>query len=279
MVLAGLGAGACSEPPEREELLLYFDHPGAAKLEVSAGGTPKMVDPAANQVVRVRVAGATGATMITVTIFVDGKICATVSFTFEDAKNGEYRIDIEAMCRSSPDAGVPMAPVDAAPPDADPDPSGCIEYCAVMRQQCPGVYPSGDQECLATCASFGWRRGMPGVLENSVACRVSRARMAAMPNDLFRCFEAGPSGGERCGRFCNNYCEAALKNCKDALPFASAAACLDTCMGSVFAPELRSVTGDTAACRIHYLGEAGKDEGRSCEKASWSSSAASPCHN
>jgi len=165
-----------------------------------------------------------------------------------------YDVVVQADCGDQPDAGAP-GPEAGTPPDAGPDgPSpACQTYCQSMRQDCPMVYPGGDDDCLATCAAYGWPTG--DISDNSVTCRNRQALGApSATSPLVPCYRAGPSGGNYCGTLCENYCQAAARACPGLE--GDVASCLSRCQPPVAHPAYRSDTGDSKECRIFWLGEA-----------------------
>jgi hypothetical protein len=214
-----------------------------------------------------------GAMVHTITIIVyDDQGTPVCSFDIDVSKSSESMpVIVEALC-DIPDAGAPAVeasvPPDAElPPDttpADTGPSPCQNYCAAMHQYCPMVYPTGDDDCLATCAAYGW---LPeGTAVNSVACRRQRAIDSAIATDpLVPCYQAGPSGGRYCGKLCENYCEDAARACPDLEGDVNA--CELRCQEPVAHPAYRSETGNTLECRIFWLGEALKTSDRTiCDR-------------
>jgi hypothetical protein len=148
------------------------------------------------------------------------------------------------------------APASDLAPDTTPDsaPSlACQNYCAAMHQYCAAVYPAGDEDCLATCAAYGWKPG--AAAENSVECRRQRAIASATASSpLIPCYQAGPSGGRYCGPMCESYCQAAARACPGLEGDVNT--CLARCQEPEAHPAYRNETGNTMECRIFWLGEA-----------------------
>lgn len=152
------------------------------------------------------------------------------------------------------------AAADAAPEpiDARPAPT-CENYCATIQASCTDVpqYPS-EQACVAYCKDFG--KIPVGAAEdmsgNTVGCRTYHATVAVLQNNqALHCPHAGPSGGDVCGSWCENYCYLAQLNCTGSNQlFADEQTCLDTCAQMPANGHANDESGDTIQCRIHFLG-------------------------
>ena len=151
-------------------------------------------------------------------------------------------------------------------------PISCTSYCASMATTCV----EGDVQFTGlngTCDSYcgtsnSWPDGVTGATSgNTGACRVTHVALAAAATDAatksLHCGHAGPSGGNTCGTWCENYCFLALRNCTGAngagLGFTDNASCLTACaafptdgiVGGTVAPH-----GDNVQCRIYHAGAA-----------------------
>ena len=158
----------------------------------------------------------------------------------------------------------------------------CIAYCEAVSDACPAAkaelqqYLSEDDLTLtetvvggfSDCSTYcrNWEDIEPSgntSSSNSIACRLENAVEAAKSdeNALLLCPIAGPTGGNQCGTWCDNYCQLGMKNCPDS--FSNLEQCLNSC--SEFSTDGKSgdTSGNTVQCRIHYLGIAPADLGGS----------------
>lgn len=161
--------------------------------------------------------------------------------------------------------GVDMGPVpDAGPPTGPPT---CAEYCAAITTNCTGAnlqYQSPDL-CMAWCSTnYGWPASNRGeTTGNTLACRLYHGGVAAAGGAeaaTMHCPHGGPSGGDLCGGWCENYCYLALRNCTTEPLYMDMAACMTACdtfddTGAPNAPN-----GPTVQCRIYHAGVAGGDD-------------------
>jgi hypothetical protein len=275
--LALLGWLGCSAKQDGgQEVRLEFKNGKAEnKVYVAANGTESDQLPPTTVRARVQVEGE-GVTEIVVRVVTPMGTECLFKVTV-DRGPGPYVVDITCS-DEDPDGGAP--PMSDALPDTGPS-AACVRYCMVMHERCPGVYPKGDEDCLATCAAFGWPVGEPGEgAGNNIECRIARARLATTINDRMFCYEAGPTGGNRCGDLCPNFCEAAVRNCPSLAPGGTVRTCADQLCGTrqPSTPSLISDSGNTFECRIFWLGEAGRDEGRTCARL-LPGVQDSPCHD
>ena len=140
----------------------------------------------------------------------------------------------------------------------------CAEYCTTITANCTGdnaQYASMDA-CMAYCSTnASWDPGTRGDVDtNTLGCRLYHAGDPAVMDAATHCPHAGPSGGDTCGRWCNNYCQLALDNCSpDNAIYADLAECNLACKGLDTSGEPGATGGDTIQCRIYHLGVAGTD--------------------
>lgn len=166
---------------------------------------------------------------------------------------------------ASCDPVTPGIKVDAAPPIPDAGVEAtCEEYCQTVQDSCTDV-PQYINEtvCMGYCENFG---EIPlGIIgdrsENTVACRIYHATVAvatASPEE--HCPHAGPSGGDHCGSWCENYCYLALRNCNGPSKlYDSEDECVAACPDFSLDGDAGDDKGDTIQCRIHHLGLAGTE--------------------
>ena len=143
----------------------------------------------------------------------------------------------------------------------------CEAYCTLVGESCAGdaAQYESEEACLAYCNTAG---GFPaGTSEdtdgNTIGCRMYHATVAGGlegDDNALHCGHAGPSGGDVCGTWCENYCDLATNNCTgDNALFGGGAGCLDQCEGFHSDAPAGSTGGDSVQCRIYHLGVAGSD--------------------
>ena len=147
----------------------------------------------------------------------------------------------------------------------DPGCPTCQDYCASVQAACTGdlaQYASVDA-CVDYCES--WAMLPLGDLSdtsgNTVGCRIYHAGAAAADPAL-HCDHAGPTGGNVCGTWCDNYCQLAQANCTggDEL-YADGDACNTACADLEMSGAAGDTSGDSVQCRIYHLGVAGSPDG------------------
>ena len=170
-------------------------------------------------------------------------------------------------------------PVELAPPgpltltivDVTP-PATCPEYCQGVHAGCVGQYTqfATNQECLSYCEeAAAWPAGDHlDTAVNTISCRAHYGALISEQDEASQvayCHVAGQSGGDVCGSWCTNYCQLMLKNC--AGEFDDQASCEAACSAMNATGDANAFAGDTLQCRLYQAGQAGLDEGVSCEAA------------
>lgn len=149
-------------------------------------------------------------------------------------------------------------------------PPTCEDYCQAVQGACGDAGAATAQyddeaACLAFCGDqAALAPGAAGDAGgNTIGCRMTFAQAAASAmagggEGTTECLAAGPTGGNLCGSWCDNYCHMALENClgDDAL-YADMAQCINTCATFPSTGQPGDLTGDTAQCRIAHLALAG----------------------
>lgn len=150
---------------------------------------------------------------------------------------------------------------------SDPEPSptaACAGYCASVTASCSAANAqyASEAACNTYCARARtapefWSEGTAGATGgNAVACRTTHAGLATS-NAALHCPHAGPSGGNACGDWCENYCDLALAACTGANQlFADRATCLTQCATLPATGVPNATSGNTVQCRIYHLGVA-----------------------
>ena len=139
-----------------------------------------------------------------------------------------------------------------------PEPT-CDNYCDAVMANCTGQqaqYGSRD-ECIDYCENIGgWDAGEAGAVDgNTVACRVYHGGAPAAADPDTHCVHAGPTGGDMCGTWCDNYCQLVQKNCTDAnSQYNNDAECMTACaaFGDTGTPGVGDY--DTVQCRLYHAG-------------------------
>jgi hypothetical protein len=144
----------------------------------------------------------------------------------------------------------------------------CAAYCAKIATTCTaGNGDGGDHSqyastsaCMSYCTTnAGWPAGTANATSgNTIACRLYHAGAAAS-DPTTHCPHAGPSGGDVCGSWCENYCQLMAKNCTGANAVYDAATCMTKCATIPTNGQPNDTTGNTVQCRIYHLGVAGTD--------------------
>jgi hypothetical protein len=161
-----------------------------------------------------------------------------------------------------------------------PDVPLCDRYCAAVQANCDDANKqfASLEACAAVCATLD--AGTPGVLGNTVECRLARANLAGTTGEVSEyCHSAGPGGAGVCGSDCEGFCSVMTPTCGDApevgANFADRRACLSAC-GEV--PDLSGPpdnllynitiqTGDSIQCRLYHVTAATLDATTHCRHA------------
>lgn len=145
----------------------------------------------------------------------------------------------------------------------------CTSYCGKMASVCTATdvqYQGLTGTCDSYCGTTNvWTVGTAGDASgNTLACRVTHVGLAAAamtaPEKTAHCGHAGPSGGDVCGSWCENYCFLALKNCTGAnaagLGFTDNTTCLAACANFSDNGAINAPSGNSVQCRIYHAGAA-----------------------
>jgi hypothetical protein len=160
----------------------------------------------------------------------------------------------------------------AATGDMSAASAACALYCGTMTRACTGGNDAGtfiqyqdEASCIHYCNGNGdWPAGTTGASSgNTLACRGAHAE-AALANPAGECANAGPSGNNVCGGWCENYCYLMEKNCTGANAIYDAATCLQKCATMPSNGNPGDVDGDTVQCRIYHMGVAFDDPTTHC---------------
>lgn len=170
---------------------------------------------------------------------------------------------------SDDDGGTPQvdagADAGAGGADAGDGPVSCAGYCAAVMSACTGAnsqYPDVTA-CVNHCSAVaGWQAGSRGTPSgNTIGCRHYHAQIAAgltgsAPDPVTHCPHAGPTGGNVCGTWCDNYCGLSARNCigDNSLGYADEAACQTTCAAFPQNGATTATGGNSVQCRIYHLG-------------------------
>ena len=166
----------------------------------------------------------------------------------------------------SPATHCPHAALDGGGVCADeppPTPS-CEWYCQSIDLACTGEYAqyTSEEACLDYCQDYAaLPLGEVGATAgNTVGCRTYHAEVALEAPEV-HCVHAGPSGGDVCGTWCDNYCYLALTNCAgDQALFDDADECAAACEALPADGQPGATAGDSVQCRVYHLGAAGNPD-------------------
>lgn len=244
----------------------------AAALAACGSDSNDPVPPAAPTLTGVTPASGTISGGTTVTIAGTGLSGATVTF-------GGLAATVTASTDASVSATTPSraaGPVDVVVTTAGgqatlaagyafevPVVAACQAYCASMATTCTAgnAQYTTEAACNASCnrartAPSLWAEGTAGTAANSLACRVTHVGLAASSGNVaVHCPHAGASGGNLCGSWCDNYCDAALAACTGTLSLhADRATCMTACAGLATTGTPTATSGNTVQCRINHLG-------------------------
>lgn len=139
----------------------------------------------------------------------------------------------------------------------------CENYCKLILLSCAGANQqfTGEDACLHFCKQTAkLPAGEEGDLAgNTISCRTYFASLAGLSASKAAkyCPAAGPTGGNVCGSWCNNYCALALMNCTaEHKIYSSAEACPVACAQLDDKAPVTALTGDSVQCRMNWLGVA-----------------------
>ena len=173
---------------------------------------------------------------------------------------------------TSSSADLAVAAGDMSAPGGGPT---CAEYCAKIADTCQSgdgggsfaQYPS-TAACLTWCSSTAaWPAGTTGATTgNTIACRLYHAGAAAA-DPATHCPHAGPTGGNICGSWCENYCQLMAKNCTGGNTVYDPATCMTRCATIPTNGAANDTSGNTVQCRITQLGLAAGDAATYCPNA------------
>lgn len=160
---------------------------------------------------------------------------------------------------------------DFTPPDKPtpgqtaPEDKACQSYCSAVMGTCGGEhlqYPD-EATCIEICTSWaGWPEGTADASTgNSLNCRLARLRQIEEGgNPATLCPEAGPTGGDGCGKWCEVYCDLAIRNCTGRFTlFSGTVDCLLACDELPDDGPWDAADGNNVQCRINQLVLAGSD--------------------
>jgi hypothetical protein len=137
-------------------------------------------------------------------------------------------------------------------------PPTCLEYCDKVTNECAGANSqyTDHAACMAYCEdAAALAEGTEGDSNgNTISCRITYAELAAV-DTATNCANAGASGGNTCGGWCENFCALESKNCTDNDDvFITEIGCLAACAGMSATGSPGDESGDTVQCRLHQLG-------------------------
>ena len=184
---------------------------------------------------------------------------ADESLTLDLTAGTTYYIIVDGWNNNGNTSGAYTLSVDLAPPT-------CATYCAAVTTACTGdnAQYADQAACEAYCAT--WAQLPAGsqtdTAGNTVGCRTYHAGVASTDAEAatIHCGHAGPTGGNVCGSWCDNYCHLSQTNCAgDNELFADTAACTSACGDYPTTGAIGATDGDSVQCKLYHLGVAGSD--------------------
>lgn len=155
------------------------------------------------------------------------------------------------------DVGVPDDTAEALPT--------CQGYCASITANCTGdnaQFATGAA-CLTWCqANASFSVSFDNTKADNLQCRSHHATLAGAASDAqgTHCLHAGPTGGNVCGSWCENYCRRAMANCTGANTiWPSDTACFANCSFTSNTGPATALSGGHIQCLINHMGLAGLD--------------------
>ena len=155
------------------------------------------------------------------------------------------------VCGSGSCKGTPIKPV--------PD---CAMYCAGVTTVCVGDLAqfSNIAACKSWCDAAKLTAGtVDDKSGNTLGCRIYHASVASTTPDAAKahCEHTGPSGGNVCGAFCDNFCEATQKACVGGdKVYADATECKTACAKAATTGKSTDTSGETLQCLFYHVGVA-----------------------
>lgn len=144
-----------------------------------------------------------------------------------------------------------------------PPTAGCAAYCSTLMTNCTaGNAQFADAAACNTYCDRAltdpefWSAGTAGATTgDSLACRTYHGGAPAAADPATHCKHAGPTGGNQCGDWCENYCALAASLCTgaNAITF-GAGGCAADCAAYAADGANDATAGNNVQCRINHLG-------------------------
>ena len=175
-----------------------------------------------------------------------------------DASTGECVQSVASRTACSGDTPLCLNGTCIAMASDDPDPT-CENYCDVVMANCSGdqAQYGSREECVAYCGDVGaWSAGAKGDSDgDTIACRIYHGNSLAMADPATYCDQAGPSGANVCGSWCDVYCALGFEHCEGPNKlYDTEAECQSTCAMISTGGEANDTEFDSVQCRIYHLG-------------------------
>ncbi|TVR04337.1 MAG: hypothetical protein EA398_02190 [Deltaproteobacteria bacterium] len=140
----------------------------------------------------------------------------------------------------------------------------CSDYCLLVTGEACSDTPqyTNFDVCERTCEQFaGWEAGsFDQGRGNTIGCRMNSIDLAVTnPSEsALYCDQAGLTGGNVCGSWCDVYCELMERNCAN-VPnsYLPPGECSSACAGFRTDGTPGDQRGDSVQCRIYHLTLAG----------------------
>ncbi|MSP92584.1 MAG: hypothetical protein EXR79_12415 [Myxococcales bacterium] len=135
----------------------------------------------------------------------------------------------------------------------------CADYCAENAKNCTGdnLQYKDTAACVKFCTDAKLAAGTKDDTDkNTIGCRLYHSG-AASKDAKVHCPHAGPTGGDICGKHCDNFCDLVGLACTGTLaPYKDAAECKAACAKAPTTGKSTDTAGDTLQCLTYHVGVA-----------------------
>jgi plastocyanin/tartrate dehydratase beta subunit/fumarate hydratase class I family protein len=135
----------------------------------------------------------------------------------------------------------------------------CADYCKVIMANCTGdnLQYKDEGTCVAGCTAAKLTAGTDKDTDkNTLGCRIYHAG-AAKTDAKLHCPHAGATGGDVCGKYCDNFCASIEKVCTaDLAQYKDAAECKAACAKAPTTGKATDTSGDSLQCLTYHIGVA-----------------------
>jgi plastocyanin len=138
----------------------------------------------------------------------------------------------------------------------------CAAYCTAVMAACTGANQQYKDAaaCLTFCSDAKLAAGKAGDKDgNTIGCRAYHASVAAQSQAAAdaHCVHTGPTGGNICGAWCDNYCELVQKVCNGQnAQYKDDSACKTACAKTATTGKATDTSGASLQCMTYHAGVA-----------------------